>query len=412
MPGPVGTWDQNYEVDDGTSARIASRPPGPTRPRSPSLWERGEALHDAYERALVLAPGAVFKKTGYALGELLKGLLPGLLQTLIVLAASTALGAAVGGVVGFFFGGVGAAPGAVVGGELGLEIGTAVLSWLGLAFLAKAIIQGFGELWGVLCMGVKRAWAAPESSESEYPHQIERAALDLADAVGILMLLILQAIVAWVFTRAAIGSTKGVIQTAASNRLASGEAANASVAALVQELRASRLGSSFADWVEQNWARLRDDPKLRFKARPTSTTGPMTQPPIEELPLERRGASEPKEPPAPPSKPLTSFEDVGEYLRHNGTLPENFVTKDQAKTLGWSPKKGNLGQVAPGKSIGGDPYQDFEGRLPSAPGRTWREADINYAGGVRGPDRLVYSSDGLMFKTTDHYTTFTQVTNP
>jgi len=197
-----------------------------------------------------------------------------LLQTLIILAASTALGAVAGGVIGFFFGGAGAAPGVVLGGELGLEIGTAVLSWLGLAFLAKAILRGFGELWGVLSMGVTRAWTAPAGPEHEYPHQIELAAQDLADAVGILMLLILEAIVTWVFTRAAIGSTKGVIDTAGSNRLASAEAANEAVAALARELRASRLGVGFADWVENNWARLRDDPKLRFRSgRPVEPTG-------------------------------------------------------------------------------------------------------------------------------------------
>ncbi|WP_448321887.1 ribonuclease domain-containing protein [Streptomyces sp. CO7] len=71
--------------------------------------------------------------------------------------------------------------------------------------------------------------------------------------------------------------------------------------------------------------------------------------------------------------------------------------------------KGNLAEVAPGKSIGGDVFSNREGRLPSASGRTWREADINYVSGFRNADRLVYSSDWLIYKTTDHYATFTRI---
>jgi hypothetical protein len=273
MPGPINTWDANYEVDDGTSCRMPSRSPGPTEHRSPNMLARAEALYDAYERAQVLAPAAVLQKTGYALGQLLKGLLPGLLQTLIILAASTVLGAVAGGVIGFFFAGAGAAPGAVLGGELGLEIGTAVLSWLGLAFLAVAIVQGFGELKAELSAGVKRAWAAPEYPDCEYPHQIEKAAHDFANAAGILLLLILKGIVAWVFKRAAVGATEAALATGNSIRAAGSEAAaGEAVGAVVAQLRVSRLGSGFADWVEENWPRLRDDPRLRFEVRRTGGT--------------------------------------------------------------------------------------------------------------------------------------------
>lgn len=65
--------------------------------------------------------------------------------------------------------------------------------------------------------------------------------------------------------------------------------------------------------------------------------------------------------------------------------------------------------VAPGKSMGGDIFANKEGLLPSAPGRTWYEADINYISGYRGNDRIVYSSDGLLYKTSDHYKTFTEM---
>ncbi len=275
MPGPICTWEGDYDVNDGTSCKMPSQIPGPMARRLPHIWERGEAVFEAYEKARLLAPAAVVRKTGYELGQVLKGLLPGLLQTLIILAATTTLGAVAGGVIGFFFGGAGAAPGAVIGGEIGLDIGTAVLSWLGLAFLAVAIVQGFGELWTTLSAGLRRAWAAPESPEKEYPHEIDGAANELADATGIFILLILQGIVAWVFAKAGIRATKGALAAGrALSTAGSDVAAGEAVAALVKELRASKIGSGFADWVEQNWSRLRDDPKLRMQSRPSVEGAP------------------------------------------------------------------------------------------------------------------------------------------
>ena len=109
------------------------------------------------------------------------------------------------------------------------------------------------------------------------------------------------------------------------------------------------------------------------------------------------------------SKPLTSFTDVANYIKKHGKLPTNFITKAQAKALGWNPKKGNLAQVAPGKSIGGDIFKNNEGKLPNAPGRIWYEADINYVSGSRGADRILFSNDGFIFKTSDHYSSFTQI---
>ncbi|MGG1417739.1 ribonuclease domain-containing protein [Bacillus subtilis] len=85
------------------------------------------------------------------------------------------------------------------------------------------------------------------------------------------------------------------------------------------------------------------------------------------------------------------------------------MTKGEAKKLGWESKKGNLSKVAPGKSIGGDIYKNREKRLPEAKNRVWREADINYTKGYRGNDRLLYSNDGLIYKTTDHYKTFVKL---
>ncbi|WP_426641594.1 ribonuclease domain-containing protein [Paenibacillus illinoisensis] len=106
---------------------------------------------------------------------------------------------------------------------------------------------------------------------------------------------------------------------------------------------------------------------------------------------------------------LNQFDDVANYLAEHQELPDNYITKKEARALGWEPSEGNLQDVAPGKSIGGDIFQNREGLLPKKKGRTWYEADINYSGGTRGSDRILYSSDGLIYKTTDHYRTFEQI---
>lgn len=66
--------------------------------------------------------------------------------------------------------------------------------------------------------------------------------------------------------------------------------------------------------------------------------------------------------------------------------------------------------MLPGKMLGGDIYKNREGKLPSAPGRVWYEADMNYKSGYRNRDRILYSNDGLIFVTYDHYQTFYEIT--
>lgn len=105
----------------------------------------------------------------------------------------------------------------------------------------------------------------------------------------------------------------------------------------------------------------------------------------------------------------TTPEDVAEYIHTFGTLPKNFITKDEAKALGWDSKKGNLWDVADGKSIGGDRFGNYEGLLPAKKGRTYTECDVNYSGGFRGSERVVFSNDGLIYYTGDHYQTFTKL---
>jgi len=97
------------------------------------------------------------------------------------------------------------------------------------------------------------------------------------------------------------------------------------------------------------------------------------------------------------------------WLKNWNKLPEYYISVDSAKKLGWKSKIGNLNQVAPGKMLAKGVYRNRNGHLPSAPGRTWYEADINYTLGYRSTSRILYSSDGLIFVTYDHYKTFVEV---
>lgn len=101
----------------------------------------------------------------------------------------------------------------------------------------------------------------------------------------------------------------------------------------------------------------------------------------------------------------TTKEDVALYLHQYGHLPSNFMTKKEAQALGWS--GGSLEPYAPGKCIGGSQFGNYEGLLPKAPGRTYTECDINTLGkSKRGAERIVFSNDGLIFYTGDHYESF------
>ncbi|MFA3781000.1 ribonuclease [Yersinia sp. 1652 StPb PI] len=103
---------------------------------------------------------------------------------------------------------------------------------------------------------------------------------------------------------------------------------------------------------------------------------------------------------------LTQHQQVAKYLQVHHRLPDFYLTKQQARAQGWDPKDGNLCKVLPGRAIGGDRFSNRERQLPEAKGRNWREADVNYRCGHRGSDRLLYSNDGLIYLTQDHYKRF------
>ena len=103
----------------------------------------------------------------------------------------------------------------------------------------------------------------------------------------------------------------------------------------------------------------------------------------------------------------SSPEEVALYLHAFCELPPNYLTKREARDLGWDSREGNLWDVAYGMSIGGDEFGNREGLLPDARGRTWYECDVNYFGGFRGRERLLFSDDGLICYSGDHYNTYT-----
>ena len=101
----------------------------------------------------------------------------------------------------------------------------------------------------------------------------------------------------------------------------------------------------------------------------------------------------------------TSKEDVALYIHTYGHLPGNFITKKEAQALGWS--GGSLEPYAPGKCIGGSHFGNYEGLLPEADGRSYTECDIDTLGASsRGAKRIVFSNDGLIYYTGDHYESF------
>ena len=102
----------------------------------------------------------------------------------------------------------------------------------------------------------------------------------------------------------------------------------------------------------------------------------------------------------------TTKEEVAEYINLYGHLPSNFITKKEAKNLGWVSSEGNLNEVAPGMSIGGDYFGNYEGLLPEAEDRDYYECDIDFDGTYRNQKRIVFSNDGLIYYTEDHYESF------
>lgn len=104
-----------------------------------------------------------------------------------------------------------------------------------------------------------------------------------------------------------------------------------------------------------------------------------------------------------------TMEEVAIYLTFFEELPDNYMTKKEAQNLGWESRKGNLWDVAYGCSIGGDKFGNYEKLLPDKKGRKWTECDIDFEGDYRNGERIVFSNDGLIYYTDDHYESFDKI---
>lgn len=128
--------------------------------------------------------------------------------------------------------------------------------------------------------------------------------------------------------------------------------------------------------------------------------------PFSAAPAETVSASAPDEEMLDPDGTYTTKEDVALYIHQYGHLPGNFITKRDAEKLGWT--GGALEPYAPGMCIGGSRFGNYEGLLPEAPGRSYTECDIDTLGASsRGAKRIVFSNDGLIYYTDNHYESFT-----
>ncbi|QDP86625.1 ribonuclease N [Chryseobacterium sp. SNU WT5] len=101
---------------------------------------------------------------------------------------------------------------------------------------------------------------------------------------------------------------------------------------------------------------------------------------------------------------LTQERKVINYVKTNHKLPDYYLTKGEARKNGWVASKGNLCDVLPGKAIGGDHFSNREKTLPK--GNKYFEADVNYNCGNRNADRIVFTKDGEVWLTKNHYKSF------
>ena len=188
-------------------------------------------------------------------------------------------------------------------------------------------------------------------------------------------------------------------------------------------LTACGLGeSAFSTTVIGVWNSLSSDSEAELPVEPETEAEVEAEPELPEEPeaepeakpeaeVEPESESESEPEPGPESELLpedgsyTSKEEVALYLHQYGHLPGNFITKREAEELGWP--GGDLEPYAPGKCIGGNRFGNYEGRLPEKEGRSYTECDIDTLGKrSRGAKRLVFSNDGLIYYTEDHYETF------
>ena len=172
---------------------------------------------------------------------------------------------------------------------------------------------------------------------------------------------------------------------------------------------AGRPGEAVEQLVAVSGAEASAKAQLRARSRKKkkNTATPTGSPVVTPAPA---GYAESRITPTPePEGPIIDPQSIADYLFAHGELPDNFLTKKEARALGWDSSRNYVSDVAPGMSIGGDRFGNYEGLLPQVKGRQYYEADCWYTGGKRNAYRIIYSDDGHVWYTEDHYQTFTEL---
>lgn len=173
----------------------------------------------------------------------------------------------------------------------------------------------------------------------------------------------------------------------------------------------NRSGQDIAEEPEQDYAEIIAEADEEILAEDTAFEEAVEETVVDEEPEEiiEESAAEEENTFVKEDASYNTKDEVAAYIHQFGHLPSNYITKKDAEALGWVSSKGNLQKVAPGMSIGGDRFGNREGNLPTQKGRKYYECDIDYSGGKRNGKRIVFSDDGLVFYTEDHYETFEQL---
>ena len=231
-PGPQCSYNDRFNVDDGTMCRAQSPAPGPLGTASGLLanTEANECVSSAFARAALLAPAAFYREIGPASGKDLQAMILDLVEVLRLQTASTARGAASSAIV-----------------KAPPDESREILTSLGLEFLLESIDSSLVEMTGFLQSGLSVASHAREHRDVDRDREVERAAQELARATGILARAILRGIV-------------GYLEKTSPPR-------DAAAGQLVAHLHSCKLEAGFAIWVERNWKELLKNPRLRIRPR-------------------------------------------------------------------------------------------------------------------------------------------------
>ncbi len=297
------------------------------------ILERAECVCEAIWTAPDYVGEFVIAETGRDLKGLYEGLVPMMALSLGVVAATTAIGGAGGALIGALAGGPFALAtgleGGAEGGAAGFAAGMEILEAIGVGFLIVYVGDNLDQSTNLASEGVVIAWKAPDSPLENA--EIDRGAHKLADAVAVLIKLVLMGMVMFLLA-------KGT------------EAAASRVSELAGKLRASRFGRPLGDWVEANWKSLIEDSRLRRKEAPPSSGGASEGGTAQSGSLKPRQAAPAKKDGAPHNQDWKKIEqDIKNQFtaqRREGSVDMNRLSDADAATYYWLEDMGRGGERA------------------------------------------------------------------